>query len=78
MGEILRDFMDEFNLFSANNSFMKPKGQLWILSIHLGNVHSWTVFSFAKSGEIVSKTQDHTHRLTLLGLTIVSYQHLLS
>ena len=28
-GEILRDFMDEFNLFSANNSFMKPKGQLW-------------------------------------------------
>ena len=21
--------MDEFNLFSANNSFMKPKGQLW-------------------------------------------------
>ena len=28
-GEILKDFMDEFNLFSSNNSFMKPKGQLW-------------------------------------------------
>ena len=28
-GEYLIDFMDEFNLFSANNSFMKPKGQLW-------------------------------------------------
>ena len=26
--EYLIDFMDEFNLFSAN-SFMKPKGQLW-------------------------------------------------
>ena len=28
-GELLKDFMDEFNLFSANNTFMKPKGQLW-------------------------------------------------
>ena len=28
-GEMLKDFMDEFNLFSANNNFMKPKGQLW-------------------------------------------------
>ena len=28
-GEMLGDFMDEFNLFSANNSFMKSKGQLW-------------------------------------------------
>ena len=28
-GEFLKDFMDEFNLFSSNNSFMKPKGQLW-------------------------------------------------
>ena len=28
-GEILKDFTDEFNLFSSNNSFMKPKGQLW-------------------------------------------------
>ena len=28
-GETLLDFMDEFNLFSSNNSFMKPKNQLW-------------------------------------------------
>ena len=28
-GEYLIDFIGEFNLFSANNSFMKPKGQLW-------------------------------------------------
>ena len=28
-GEILKDFMDEFNLFSSNNSFMKPREQLW-------------------------------------------------
>ena len=28
-GETLLDFMDEFNLFSSNNSFMKPKTQLW-------------------------------------------------
>ena len=28
-GEMLQDFMDEFNLFSANTSFMKPRGQLW-------------------------------------------------
>ena len=28
-GELLIDFMKEFNLFSSNTSFMKPKGQLW-------------------------------------------------
>ena len=28
-GEMLLDFMDEFNLFSSNNLFMKPKNQLW-------------------------------------------------
>ena len=28
-GHLLKDFMDEFNLFSSNTSFMKPKGQLW-------------------------------------------------
>ena len=28
-GEMLVDFMEEFNLFSSNNSFMKPKNQLW-------------------------------------------------
>ena len=28
-GEHLIDFMKEFNLFSSNTSFMKPKGQLW-------------------------------------------------
>ena len=28
-GEILLDFIDEFNLFFSNNSFMKPKNQLW-------------------------------------------------
>ena len=28
-GEMLQDFMDEFNLFSANTSFMKPRGQFW-------------------------------------------------
>ena len=28
-GEHLINFMKEFNLFSSNPSFMKPKGQLW-------------------------------------------------
>ena len=28
-GELLIDFMKEYNLFSSNTSFMKPKGQLW-------------------------------------------------
>ena len=28
-GEYLKELLDEFNLFSANNHFMKPKGQLW-------------------------------------------------
>ena len=28
-GEMLLDFLEEFNLFSSNNYFMKPKGQLW-------------------------------------------------
>ena len=27
--EMLQDVMDEFNLFSANTSFMKRRGQLW-------------------------------------------------
>ena len=32
-GEFLKDFMDEFNLFSSGNTFMKPRGQLWTISI---------------------------------------------
>ena len=28
-GEKLFDLMDEYNLFSANNYFMKSKSQLW-------------------------------------------------
>ena len=28
-GEMLLDFLEEFNLFTSNNCFMKPKGQLW-------------------------------------------------
>jgi len=28
-GEYLLDLLEEFNLFSANNRFMKPKGQRW-------------------------------------------------
>ena len=28
-GEMLLDFLEEFNLFTSNNYFMKPKGQLW-------------------------------------------------
>lgn len=28
-GEMLSDFMQEYNLFSSNNSYMKPKNQLW-------------------------------------------------
>ena len=28
-GDHLVDFMEEYNLFPANTSFMKPKGQLW-------------------------------------------------
>ena len=70
--------MDEFNLFSANDSFVKPKGQLWTFEYLSGERAQLDYVPFAKSGEIVSKEQDHTHRLALLGLTIVSYQHLLS
>ena len=28
-GEMLIDFLEEFNLYISNTSFMKPKGQLW-------------------------------------------------
>ena len=35
-GEHLIDFMDEFNLFAANTSFMKPKGQLWTFEYPTG------------------------------------------
>ena len=36
-GERLIDFMEEFNLFSANTSFMKPKGQLWTFEYPKGD-----------------------------------------
>ena len=36
-GEHLIDLMEEFNLFSANNSFMKSKGQLWTFEYPNGN-----------------------------------------
>ena len=35
-GELLKDFMDEFNIFSAGNNFMKPKGQLWTFEYPTG------------------------------------------
>ena len=35
-GEHLIDFMDEFNLFAANTSFMKTKGQLWTFEYPTG------------------------------------------
>ena len=37
-GETLKVFMDEFNLFSANNNFMKPKGQLWTFEYPSGEL----------------------------------------
>ena len=35
-GELLKDFMEEFNLFSSNTNFMKPKGQLWTFEYPTG------------------------------------------
>ncbi|XP_036369762.1 uncharacterized protein LOC118768073 [Octopus sinensis] len=36
-GEMLKDFLEEFNLYTSNNSFMKPKGQLWTFESPLGD-----------------------------------------
>ena len=35
-GELLKDFMEQFNLFSANNNFMKGNGQLWTFEYPTG------------------------------------------
>ena len=35
-GEKLVDFMEEYSLFTSNNSFMKPKNQLWTYESPLG------------------------------------------
>ena len=36
-GEMLLDFLEEFNLFISNTSFMKPKGQLWTFEYPSGD-----------------------------------------
>ena len=36
-GEMLIDFLEEFNLFISNTSFMKPKGQLWTFEYPSGD-----------------------------------------
>ncbi|XP_029633813.1 craniofacial development protein 2-like [Octopus sinensis] len=36
-GEMLKDFLEEFNLYTSSNSFMKPKGQLWTFESPLGD-----------------------------------------
>ena len=36
-GEMLTDFLEEFNLFISNTSFMKPKGQLWTFEYPSGD-----------------------------------------
>ena len=36
-GEMLLDFLEEFNLFTSNNYFMKPKGQLWTFEYPSGD-----------------------------------------
>ena len=35
-GDKLLEYMEEFNLFSASNNFMKPKGQLWTFEYPFG------------------------------------------
>ena len=34
---MLLDFLEEFNLFTSNNYFMKPKGQLWTFEYPSGD-----------------------------------------
>ena len=36
-GEMLIDFMEEYNLFSSNTNFMKPKSQLWTFEYPSGS-----------------------------------------
>ena len=51
--EMLQDFMDEFNLFSANTSFMKPRGQFGRMIIQQVIEPSLTIFFLERNGEIV-------------------------
>ena len=69
-GEYLVDFMDEFNLFSANNSFMKPKVNYGHSNTPMAIGHSLTISFLERNGEIVLKTLDHTQHLALWALTI--------
>ena len=36
-GEMLLDLLEEFNLFTSNNYFMKPKGKLWTFEYPSGD-----------------------------------------
>ena len=42
-GELLKDFMDEFSLFSANNNFMNQVDNSGLLNIQMVNELNWTI-----------------------------------
>ena len=68
-GELLVDFMDEFNLFSANTSFMKPNGQLWTFEYPNGDRAQLDYLLFRKKWRNSVKTPDLFHPLALWALT---------
>ena len=63
-GKCSHDFLEEFNLFISNTSFMKPKGQLWTFGQQLDYL------IFRKKWQIVSKIRETFLPLALLVLTI--------
>ena len=47
-GEILIDFIQEFNLLISNAHFMKPKGQLWTFEYSSGDIAQLDYIIFRK------------------------------
>ncbi|XP_029654053.1 uncharacterized protein LOC115227321, partial [Octopus sinensis] len=71
---MLKDFLEEFNLYTSNNSFMKPKGQLWTFESPLGDRAQIDYLIFRKKWRNSVKTRDPTLPLVLSALTTELYQ----
>ena len=80
-GEILLDLMDEFNLDSSNNSFMKPKNQLFSFEYPSGRDSQLDYVLFAINVINLSETLvpfisvDFDHRIVPASIKLLQNHH---
>ena len=68
-GEKLFDLMEEYDLFSSNNYFMKPKNHLWTYESPKGDRSQLDYILFRKNGKTVFIIRDLS-LLSILALII--------